>query len=171
VGRRLLFGKAAGIAVVAVCLVLLAGQLAFATSDLNFFVDARVQIREPKELAQVSLPYVVRWDAHGLGAQDSFGVFIDRQPMPPGKDLNWFARNDDVCATDPACPNPQWLAERNIYMQRSRSLRLSQLVDTRVGGRGLDRHTVTVVVLDQHGRRVGESAWSRDFALVHGRGQ
>lgn len=152
----------------AVALLLSTGIIAAGDlGGLNFFVDDRVKIVDPGDLQQVRLPYTIRWTARQLPDATTFAVFLDREPMPPGKDIRWLARDDEVCAADPGCPDAQWLAPRGVHLVNEPQFELTAVADSRTRGRKLDLHTVTVVLLDSEGHRIGESAWTREFVVAH----
>src|SRR5689334_6341389 len=69
-------------------------------NQLQFVNDHRLAFQSPAARHRVTTPLVVSWtmqgfDAVGLdGSHDShrgvFAVFVDRAPMPVGKDLKWL---------------------------------------------------------------------------------
>ena len=91
-----------------------------------------------------------------------FAVFVDRAPMPIGKDLKWLAGGDTGCKRDPRCPDPAYLADRHVFVTKKTSLTLDVLPQL-TGERGDEQHFVNIVLLDDTGRRIGESAWYRPF--------
>jgi hypothetical protein len=141
-------------------------------SDLQFRNDDRLSFSAPGSRAVVSAPLTVTWDmddfdASGLdGSTDkgsgAFAVFVDRAPMPVGKDLKWLAREDSGCKRDPRCPDAQYLADRGIYVTTETSVTLDVLPAAGEGV-GDEQHYVNVVLVDGTGHRIGESAWYRPF--------
>ena len=140
----------------------------------QFVADHRVHITSPRQRSTVSLPVTVRWSyddfqVTGPGpGRDShagyFGVFVDRTPVPAGKDLKWVARNDQSCRASDGCPGPDYFTTRQIFTTEQPELTFRQL--PKPGSHhGPETHTVTVVLLDSSGHRVGESAWYVDFKL------
>ena len=93
-----------------------------------------------------------------------FAVFVDRAPVPAGKDLGWLARNDRSCRTVATCPDEQYLADRHVFTTTTPEITFDQL-PLPAFHKGLEDHTITVVLLDGTGHRVGESAWYVDFRL------
>ena len=141
-------------------------------SNVQFRTDDRLRISAPRSRAVVSAPVTVRWSMRdfepgGLdGSTDSgrgaFVVFVDRAPMPAGKDLKWLARDDTSCDLDPRCPDEKYLAERGVYVTTEPSLEIPSLPPA-ADGVGNEQHYVNVVLVDGSGRRIGESAWYRQF--------
>ena len=135
-------------------------------SGLSFRQDDRLTFVAPEDRAEVTLPLTVRWSVDdfevGPGA-GSFAVFVDRAPQPPGKPLEHLARDDESCELSPTCPDDQWYADRYVFPTTQTQLRLERLP-----ARSDDRrefHEVTVVLLDDRGRRVGETAWTLEFQV------
>lgn len=135
-------------------------------SGLAFRQDDRLSFVTPDDRSKVTLPLTVQWRvddfAVGRGA-GSFAVFVDRAPQPPGKSLDWLARDDSSCRRSAGCPDISWYAERDVFPTTEPELTLEQLPV-----RGDDRrewHEVTIVLLDEHGRRVGETGWSLEFQV------
>lgn len=137
-------------------------------SGLAFVQDDRVEIIAPESHEKVTLPVTVRWRVDGFritgrdGGSDPnagyFGVFVDRAPVPPGKALNWIARDDRHCLASPGCPDELYLADRDTYSTDQTFFTFAQLPD-QDAYRGHETHEVSVVLLDGTGRRIGESAW------------
>jgi hypothetical protein len=146
------------------------------SQDLAFRIDKRLTIDSPEARSEVTLPVTVRWhvedfdvvapgtSATGIGDSGYFGVFVDGAPQPPGKPLAWVARKDRTCRAADGCPDAQYLAARNIYSTSDTSITFQQLPrpsDTK----RKERHSVTIVLLDTHGRRIGESAFYVEFTV------
>lgn len=142
--------------------------------DLQFRNDDRLSFSAPRERARVTLPVSVRWsmrDFRTVGLDGSrsrgagvFAVFVDRSPMPIGKDLTWLARDDSSCLRDPRCPNAGYLAEQGVFVTKRPQLVLDRLPKADAGV-GDEQHYVNVVLLDGAGARIGESAWYRPFTM------
>ena len=108
-------------------------------SDLALREDDRVSITSPGDGDDVRLPLTVRWTASDLdiGGPDgvTFGVVIDDALPRPGKE-----------------------ADDSVLRTTETSIELDQLGSAnRPGGRG--GHEITVILLDDEGRRQGEGAW------------
>lgn len=143
-------------------------------SGLNFREDRRLTILEPGDMETVSLPFTVRWRIDGFDVIDApdgsddhdrgrFAVFVDRSPMPPGKGLDWLARNDDGCRDNPDCPNEKWLRDRGVRVLSATEITFDSM---RVNdSQGRDRHEVTIVLLDGRDRRIGEAAFGVEFVV------
>ena len=152
--------NAARACAMACALLLLAGC---ATEGLAFVRDDRVTIDEPDDNQTVRLPFVVRWTASDYDGR--FVVFFDRSPMRPNQSLRSLVPEDDPCRTEPDCPDEQWLEDRNIYVTNASPLRVERLPDERDNDRAKDRHELTIILLDETGRRSGESAFVREFIV------
>lgn len=139
-----------------------------ATSGLAFVQDDRLEIVAPKSQEKVTLPVTVRWQVDGFrvtgpdGRSDEnagyFGIFVDRAPVPPGKTLDWIARDDKHCLANPECPDELYFADRDVYTTMNTEFRFEQLPDQGTY-RGHEIHDVSIVLFDGTGHRIGESAW------------
>ncbi len=143
-------------------------------SKMAFSQDHRLRIIEPSDRSTVTLPVTLRWEVDGFrvtgrdgnSSRDAgyFAVFVDRDPIPPGKTLEWYAEQEDSCG-DSACGATEHLAD--IYTTKKMSLRLKQLpADDR--DRDLERHEVVIILLDGNGARIGESAFYVRFNYERG---
>lgn len=154
---------------------LILGLVALAGCDvshLQFTGDHRLSFQAPRARHRVTVPVTISWtmqdfDATGLdGSTDKghgvFAVFLDRSPMPVGKDLKWVGSGDTGCKRDPRCPDQQYLADRGVFVTTATSLTVS-ILPAQSSGVGDEQHYVTIVLLDGAGRRLGESAWYLPF--------
>lgn len=140
---------------------------------LSFRVDKRVHIESPKDRSEVSLPITLTWTVHGFPLKTplsdkggSFAVFIDTAPMPPGKGLAWIARDDPTCTKVPTCPDAAYLADHGVYETTQTSLVVKALPPSTVSsGSKHDRHRAVIVLLDDNGKRLGETAFDVTFDL------
>lgn len=132
---------------------------------LAFKQDDRVQFSSPGDRAEVDAPVTFRWSARDLPAGTTFAVFVDRSPQPPGKTIRWLFRDDDSCKDVPGCPDAEFLAIRDIYVTKKPSITIERLRE-RSDGRRRQLHEVTVVLLDENGRRIGESAFTREVQVL-----
>lgn len=124
------------------------GQFLFRQSD-------RLQVLSPRNYSTVSEPLTIRWVARDFQApQDgSFAVFVDRDPMPPGETLDYFARDD----------------REGIHVLDVAQLRIDVFAPlVGVDPAEQNHHDVTVVLLDRGGHRVGEYAGFTEFNVVRG---
>lgn len=158
--------------------VLLLALVGCALDGLDFVQDTRVTITSPSDLEEVTPPVEVRWTVEDFEVLDHpdgsrsrdrgrFAVLVDRDPMPPGEGLAWFARGDETCRSEAGCPDDTWLATQSVFVTSATEMVIDGLRDRRDDGRGLDRHTVTVVLLDGADRRIGEAAFSTEFVVAH----
>ena len=155
---------------VLVGLAVLAG--ACVPQGLALVQDDRVEIVAPVARATVREPVTIRWRVDGfrISGRDGrdepdagyFGMFVDTNPVPPGKPLSWVAHDDRRCQSTPGCPDATYLADHRTYAVTTTSFTLSVLPDLDTYS-GHELHEVTVVLLDGTGRRIGESAWYVDF--------
>lgn len=144
-------------------LLLLAGC---ATQGLAFRTDNRVDIVSPGSGDEVTVPFTVRWTAEDIGG--SFAVFVDRTPQPPGKPLSWLTRDDDGCDASRGCPDAEYLAQRGVYTTTEHRVVVDR-VPPADEGRRCKEHEAVVVLLDDAGRRRGESAWAVPFRVCRPR--
>jgi hypothetical protein len=106
-----------------------------------------------------------------LGSATRFGLFMDIDPQPPGESLDYFGRNDPTCKRDPDCPDTRYLRQRGIHVTTDTEMTFKTLPIA--PGVDLDRgdpdfHEATLVLLDEEGKRVGESAWAIIFEIERG---
>lgn len=134
-----------------------------AVSGLSFVADTRVDIVQPVENAEVSLPFTIEWTAEDVDG--TFAVFFDRSPMRPNQSLQSLVPEGDPCRAEADCPDADWLAGRNVYVTRNTSMEIERLPDLRNNNRTKDRHEVAIVLLDEDGRRSGEFAVTREFIV------
>lgn len=152
--------------VAAILLVLVASGCQ--VEGLAFKRDERVEIVAPGYRETVSQPVTIDWDvtdetlAAQVGDDIQFGVFVDVDPQPPGASLDYFGRDDPRCRNTPGCPDTEYLTDRGIHTTTETEITFDRLpiapgVDLERGQR--DFHEVTVVLLNEDGGRLGESAW------------
>jgi hypothetical protein len=152
-------------------IALLALLSACGVNGLSFVADERVDITRPGDRDEIRLPVTVEWTvkdfAVGAG-EGSFGVFLDREPQRPGKTLAWLFRGEDTCrgaSGNELCATADFLASRRVFETTETSLTFEQVPQLSGNERRRQFHEVTVVLLDDDGRRVGEGAWSVQFEL------
>jgi hypothetical protein len=127
---------------------------------LDFVKDERVHIESPRPNSEVRVPFDVRWSVEDFDG--SFGVFVDRAPPRPGRTLASLAEGDAVCKVTAGCPDAAYLAGHRAFTTTDTSFRVEQLPEL-TRDREREAHEVTVVLLDDEGRRVGESAFRVEF--------
>lgn len=121
-------------------LVAAVGLAAGCADGLAFRVDDRLQITSPRDRETVTLPLTLRWEVTGID-DGSFAVFVDRTPIRPG-------------ATFVDLPGAYSTTETELVIDQ-----VNEPAD------GSERHTATIVLLDEDGRRDGESAWDVVFEV------
>jgi hypothetical protein len=142
---------------------------------LNFIADDRVTFIAPDDRAEVRLPLTVSWRVRdfevtgndGRRRRDAgyFGVFVDRAPQPPSQTLDWIVRDDARCRDRTAC-DEAYLAQLNIHSTTETTFEIDRLpTPSSDAVRRREFHEVTVVLLDGSGRRIGESAFTRQFEV------
>lgn len=161
----------AGLPVLAICVLLLL-LTGCQVSALQFRNDDRLHFTSPHSRALVKAPFTVSWSmkdftATGLDGftgshSGAYAVFVDRAPMPVGRNLKWLARNDAGCKRDPRCPDAAYLSDRGVYVTTHTSITLDQL-PAAPDGVGDEQHYVNVILIDGTGHRIGESAWYLPF--------
>jgi len=168
-GRWLARGAMAMAAVVA-----LAGCGLTHLDDLNFRVDDRLDFVSPGARSTVRAPVTVAWTMKDfrIAAQDSeppsrgagyFAVFVDQSPIEPGHTLADVADGDDLCEGRPGCPDKAYLVDHGVYTTTATSLELPVISDIPGSEEELQLHTITIVLMDTSGHRIGESAWQLDL--------
>ena len=163
--------KVRRLAVAAAALVALGS--ACSTSNLQFVNDGRLHFVTPKSQAMVHLPITITWEmsdfhvvAPGTVPASSragyYAVFVDRAPVKAGQTLAAVA--DSSCRRLRGCITAGYLADRGVYATTSASVTLTQIASLN-SYQKVQLHEATVVLLDSAGRRIGESAWYRDFRV------
>jgi hypothetical protein len=144
--------------------------------DLNFRVDDRLHFTSPKDRATVSRPLTVTWTIHDftIAAPGSeppskhagyFAVFVDRAPIKPRQTLRVIGKGDQACLNDPRCPDTAYLNAHYVFPTTATRLRLVQIPTLLGHKEKLQQHTITIVLMDTAGHRIGESAWELDVRL------
>jgi hypothetical protein len=129
---------------------------------LNFVKDERVRIVAPRANDEVRVPFTVRWTVKDFDG--TYGVFVDRAPPRPGRTLASLAEGDSVCRATRGCPDEAYLAGHRAYTTAETSFRVAQLPELS-RDRAREAHEITVVLLDEQGRRIGESAFRVEFHI------
>jgi hypothetical protein len=147
-----------------------------ACADLSFRIDRRLHFLTPRDRQVVTVPFTLRWSMTSfevVGPGEAaptrhagyFAVFVDRAPVHPGQSVKAVASGDHQCKLEPGCPDTQYLADHRVYTTTHPWFTLTE-VPLLAGSRDkLQLHQVTVVLLDAAGRRIGESAWTRQFKM------
>jgi hypothetical protein len=156
------------------CLLCLTALSGCGFSGLDFHVDNRLKIVQPRLGESEGLPLRVKWTIKDFvvtgpdGSRSSdrgfFAVFVDRTPMAPGADIRSLAKHDPTCRNTPGCPNTEWLTEHSVFLTNATSLEISAL--PYLGNRHTpDRHEITIVLLNGVQQRIGESAFWTQFTI------
>jgi len=110
-----------------------------------------------------------RIEAPGAGKASEgagyFAVFVDRAPIRPGQTMRAVASRDLLCMHQAGCPDRAYLAARQIYTTTKTELTLGQIPSIPGDSEAVQLHTVTVVLMDTAGHRIGESAWELDLRM------
>lgn len=131
---------------------------------LAFRQDDRLQIENLEDRSTIDVPFDLEFSFDGdLGdtGASAFAVLVDWTPPAPGKTLESLLDGDQACRGSDGCPDG-YLERNRIVVTTDTSVTLDNVpVGTdRQERRGF--HEVTVVLVDDEGRRVGEtSAWAR----------
>lgn len=145
-------------------------------SGLGFVQDRRLEFVSPADRELVALPVTIDWEIEDFEVVDPsevattspdaghFAVFVDGRPQPPGEPLSWHAESDDTCERDPGCPDEEWYRVRGIHTTTATEFTIERLARPADDNRR-EIHTVTVVLLDAAGVRIGESAWQVDIEI------
>jgi hypothetical protein len=161
-----------GRATAIIALSVAAGAVALAgcaTQGLDFRTDTRLTIMSPADRSAVSVPFLLEWTLADPGERDrAFAVLVDVSPPRAGAFITDLLpeSQQDRSSCDATCQAAA-LTSRGITVTTADELdiavlpRRSGLSDERAR-----RHTITVIVLDEQGRRVGEVADSVDVDEV-----
>lgn len=143
---------------------------------LAFVQDRRLEFVSPEDRELVRLPVTIDWEIEDFDVVDPdeaegtaptegyFGVFVDGRPQPPGEPLSWHAEGDETCTRDPGCPDDEWYRVRGIHTTTASEFTIEVLPRPADETRR-EIHTITVVLLDADGNRIGESAWQTDIEI------
>lgn len=139
----------------------------FGTEGLQLRSDTSIEIVTPIDRDEILPPIEVAWTDSDPRPGGVYVVLIDQVPMPPGEDVEWFARDDDACIPEQGCPDELWLARRGITVTEATSATI-EIVPARAESREGAPYDLTVIRLDAEGRRDGEAAFSVQFRLDEG---
>lgn len=165
--------------------LLLAGGLAAGCGlqhpgDLNFRIDDRLEFLSPASRETVQQPMTVTWSMRdftlappgsGPASDDTgyFAVFVDRAPVKPGKTLAEVAKDDEPnCAVDAECL-AAYLKSARVYTTTQTSIDLPRIPNDPNALEDTELHSITVILMDTEGRRIGESAWELQVRTTRGR--
>src|SRR4051812_15218727 len=84
-------------------------------NDPLFKADHGVRIVAPRDLAHVTTPLTLSWQASSLpGKARQFAVFVDRAPVRPWQPLKAVAGDDRSCRESAGCPDAAYLRRHNV---------------------------------------------------------
>lgn len=138
-------------------------------AGLDFRADTRLSIISPTDRAAVTVPFLLDWELRDAGMNDkSFAVLINVSPPRAGAQITDLLpeSQQDLASCDAPCQEGA-LAARGVTMTSASEMEITVL--PRRSGLSADRarrHTITVIVLDDQARRVGEVAASIDVDEV-----
>lgn len=135
---------------------------ACAGSPGSLRADQRVSILEPRPGSTVTEPVTIRWSSTfepGVPSGRWFVVFLDVATIPPGQSVLTAAT--EPCDSVPACIEAGSLAGPNIFLTDAHGVSVGPLP----GGAGPE-HRLTIVLVDEQGRRDGDVAWNASFRVV-----
>lgn len=161
------------------CCVLLLSCLFVLTScgltqvqvPVSFQVNHTLKFVAPKDTERVSLPVTVAWKdgADGLEPGRRFAVFLDKDPVGP-RDVVRLR----LCASRESEP-PTAGEDRHsckvdfgkrVWLTRDTRLVLDCIRPIeRAPDRVRNRHTVSIIIIDDHSVRVGQAGISRTFEV------
>jgi len=144
--------------------------------NLSFRVDDRLHFVSPPARTMVQNPVTVSWRISGFAVAPPgstppsrgagyFAVFVDRAPIQPGQTMRTVASRDLQCLHQPGCPDESYLEQRQIYTTTRQQLTLGEIPNLVGDNEKVQLHTITVVLMDTSGHRIGESAWELDVRM------
>ena len=138
-------------------------------SGLDFRADDRLTITQPADRTGVTVPFPVTWTlSDPRPNEDSFAVLVDVSPPRPGTPITELLPEDqrNLEACDAACQTAA-LAARGVLLTSGNEVLIPALPrPTGVSEEQAKRHRITVIALDEEGRRTGELADSVDVDEV-----
>ena len=144
--------------------------------NLAFRVDNRLHFVSPPARALVATPITVRWRMSGFTVERPgsapptrdagyFAVFVDRAPIRPGDTMRSVAKGDEECLHQRGCPGPDYLRFRGIYTTTADQVTVTAIPPLAGDNEMIQLHSVTVVLMDTSGHRIGEYAWELDLRM------
>lgn len=161
----------------AVALVaIVSGCTSCSVHNLSFVQDKRLHIISPAQRSTVTLPVTVRWRMPGFATTPPrpapsagprngpgyFALFVDRAPVPGGRPLSDIAKGDPNCRAIDGCPNADYYAAHDVYLTAAHHYTFANLPQPELAY-DKNKHTITIILVDAAGQRIGESAWSVTF--------
>lgn len=151
------------VALVAASSAVGAGCSQFSATGLQFRHDDSIEFTGPPERSSVAVPFDLAWSDTARPAGSRYAVVINQTPMPPGEDLAWFTRDDEVCKRTAGCPTLDDLRLRGVIVTDVATAEVL-VVPSVIGGRQTPDDEFTVIRLDADGVRISEAAfvWTLD---------
>lgn len=139
-------------------------------APVSFKAEHRLDVEAPEPEAEVQLPVTVRWTADDYPRHEGehFALFVDRAPIAPDREVRFR-----VCTEGEKQP-PQLgqlrkpcKDDRETIFLTTRTSFAFDCFEPRFTApkRERNKHTVTIVLLDRDGRRIGEDASSVRFEI------
>jgi hypothetical protein len=139
-------------------------------APITLRADRRLKMVSPKDEDKVRLPTKVTWAATDFDTSkgNHFGVFVDRSPLGPRKDLRFR-----ICTEQEKQPvqagedrKPCKDDRKTVFLTNETSFTFT-CFEPKVNAPKRTRydHTVTVILLDASNKRVGEAATSVKFQV------
>ena len=124
-------------------------------SDLLFRNDHRITVVEPVDFAKVHSPVTIRWVTREFSApaDGHFELFLDRDPQPPGETLQHYFAGQSLQFI--------WTTDQTTFR-----IPYFPLADPNAPKEEQQHHTVTVILVDSAGRRIGETSGFVEFNLT-----
>jgi hypothetical protein len=156
---------------VASVLLLASCGLAEVQVPISFEVDRDLKFLEPDDTERVSLPVTVAWKAgdDALEGGNRFALFLDKNPVGPRdvvrvrlcgereKEPPVAGQNRRRCVAD---------LGKHIWLTRDTELVLDCIKPKEgAGDRVRNRHTLSVIIVDERNQRVGQAGITRTFEI------
>ncbi|WP_007507777.1 MULTISPECIES: hypothetical protein [Pseudofrankia] len=152
----------------ALALVVAAGVLTGCRVTGLVFTAGQIRITSPGASSTVSeLPMKITWTAGNLARPgDQFAVFLDQPTIRPGQ--NVLKLVPESCRNLPTCSREQFLRQAKVWVTKSPALVLDSIPRANPIGDNREYHSVTIVLVDQSLKRLGEQFASIDFIYQRG---
>ena len=130
-----------------------------AVQGLDFRADERLAITTPADRATVAVPFPLAWSLSSPQPHEAgFAVLVDIDPPAPGRALTTLLpeSQQDTASCDADCQR-QALEARGVTLTTATTLLIDSLPRrSGIPAERARRHRLTVVVVDDEGRRAGE---------------
>ncbi len=136
-----------------------------AFDEMEFFSDKSVRIVEPENLSTVTMPLEVRWEVDPSAPESDYAVFVDRYPMSPGETIRDLVDEEPSCRGNDECLTPDYLSRRFGILLTDDTHVTVDVFPPKAIDDGSDTHYVTLIRVDEEGRRIGETVWYASFRV------